>query len=343
MKALSALLLICCISVFQVANAQSSSKDRVAFFNDTSVLNVDIITNTGRFFTSNTKGYKMPGIIVANPTGETPTQERVQLQVRGKSRRELCHLLPLKLIFKDSTAHTKFPFKSVKLVNQCYASKDGKRYLLKEFLVYKLYNLITEQSFRVRLLTVNYKDSSGRKNTITAHGFLLEDVKDLAKRNNCKEWTKSKLRPESTHRRQMTMVALFQYMIGNTDWGVSENHNTNLIQYKDDSMSRPMVVPYDFDNAGIVNTSYAVPDERLGIKNVTERVYRGFPRTMEELSEVLNIFQQQKEKIYAAVNGFNLLDSRSRHDMIKYLDEFYYTIDRPKLVEFEFITHAREN
>ncbi|HLY69453.1 MAG TPA: hypothetical protein VKR53_06965, partial [Puia sp.] len=108
-----------------------------------------------------------------------------------------------------------------------------------------------------------------------------------------------------------------------------------------DTTIRPYVVPYDFDYSGFVNTEYAVPDERLNIENVRQRLYRGYPRTMQELNDVLYIFQQQKEKIYALVNNFDLLTPASKRDLIGFLDEFYQLIKDPKAVKDVFITNAR--
>ena len=100
-------------------------------------------------------------------------------------------------------------------------------------------------------------------------------------------------------------------------------------------------MPYDFDFSGFVNTDYSAPDERMGIESVRERKYRGFPRTMEELNQVLDVFKKQKDAIYAIVNNFNLLTKASKEDITGYLDEFYKTINDKKEVESVFITNAR--
>jgi hypothetical protein len=72
-------------------------------------------------------------------------------------------------------------------------------------------------------------------------------------------------------------LAIFEYIVRNTDWAVPIFHNIKLIK-KLDSLSSPIpfVVPYDFDDAGAVNTSYAIPFEELPNKHVTERYYLGF-------------------------------------------------------------------
>ena len=60
--------------------------------------------------------------------------------------------------------------------------------------------------------------------------FYIEDFDVTSKRNACKEVKISKLHTENTDRKQMTMVAMFEYMIGNTDWSVYANHNIKLMQ-----------------------------------------------------------------------------------------------------------------
>jgi len=148
------------------------------------------------------------------------------------------------------------------------------------------------------------------------------------------------LHSEYTDRKQMTMVAIFEYMIGNTDWGVSANHNTVLMQLAKDSTAKPFVVPYDFDYSGLVNADYAVPSERLDIENVRQRLYRGYPRTLDEVNDALSIFKQQKENIYLLINKFELLTPKNRQEIIDYLDDFYKTISNENQVKYTFIDQA---
>jgi len=139
----------------------------------------------------------------------------------------------------------------------------------------------------------------------------------------------------------MTMVAIFQYMIGNTDWAVPKNHNVKLIVDKEDSTAKPYVVPYDFDYSGLVNADYAMPAPALNLENVTQRMYRGFPRTMDELDAVLKIYKQQKENIYSLIKNFEPLDKKNKKEMMYYLDNFYEIINNPQKVQYTFIDDAR--
>jgi hypothetical protein len=171
----------------------------------------------------------------------------------------------------------------------------------------------------------------------------MENEKDLASRNNCTDWKKDDIGDQGTDRHQMTTVALFEYMIGNTDWSVFAGHNIKLLLSKTDSFQHFYPVPYDFDYSGFVNTNYATPDPRLNISSVRERVYRGYPRTIEELDEALAVFKNQKNNMYSLINNFYLLNSRDKKDLAFYLDQFFDLINHPEQVKEAFIRNARRD
>jgi hypothetical protein len=330
---LSLLLLLHCSLSF----GQTDSIDKVKFFEDTSIVNVTITTDMNELFRHRNRDNQIPALLSMTMPDDKVSTEHIMLALRGHSRRDICYIPPLKVMFNYSDTSEMSSLGSLKLVNECKTAGADQQYLLKEFLIYKIYNLITPYSFRVRLLNLNLVDSSGKKKPLNEYAFLMEDFKNLAKRNGCKEIKTIQLPTEATDRRQMTIVAIFEYMIGNTDWGVPVNHNTKLLFSRTDSTKRPYVVPYDFDYSGFVNTDYAVPDERLGIDNVTVRLYRGFPRTMEELNDVLSIFKAEKDSIYALIDNFNLLTQKSKQQITDYLDDFYKTINNPNEINDIFV------
>ncbi len=172
---------------------------------------------------------------------------------------------------------------------------------------------------------------------------MIEDDADMARRNDCKTREDMVILTESTDRKTMTMVATFEYFISNGDWSVPNNHNTKLIWDKKNKEALPYVVPYDFDHSGFVNAGYAAPNEILGTETVKERVYRGFPRTMEELQAVFDIYRQQKETIYSLIRNFTYLKERNRKEVTDYLEEFYKTISNKSEVQSIFIDNARKN
>ncbi len=342
MKYIFTTLLVALILTAQLGYSQKSGVDKVEFFKDETSLKVTIESYWTKVFNQkNKEGRIFSARFITKINDTLNVNELVKLTVRGHFRRDYCFIPPLKLGFfktDDSKMHS---LKSIKMVSACRPNSNYEQFLLMEFLTYKIYNLLTDKSLRVRLLDVNYKDSNDNKNNIVAPAFFIEDIKDMAKRNKCIEWKKGKLNIESTNRKQMDLVTIFEYMIGNTDWSVSGNHNILLVQSKEDTTSIPFAVGYDFDFSGLVNTDYATPDPMLNTERVQERVYRGFARTMEELNETLEIFKQQKDKIYALINNFEPLTPRNKKGMISYLDEFYKIINNPKDVKYSFIEKAR--
>jgi hypothetical protein len=172
--------------------------------------------------------------------------------------------------------------------------------------------------------------------------FFIEDDNDLAARNDCIKMKNVQYLTESTDRATMTKVALFEYMISNGDWSVPTNHNIKLIFSKGES-TIPYAVPYDFDHSGFVNAEYATPAEILGTTSVTERVYRGFPRTMSELQTCFDIFREKKSVINNLILNFSLLSSRIRKEANDYINEFYSIIEDKNDVEKIFIDNARKN
>ena len=322
------------------ADAQNRFLDKKTFFTDTSVLQATIITRLDRLLASHQKsGYDLPAIFITTMPDSILVHDPIVLELRGHFRKDFCYIPPVRIRFNSREGSAFHAFKSLKLVNQCKTAADFEQYLLKEYMVYRIYNQLTDLSYRVRLLKLTLQDSAGKKKTVTEYAFLMEDLKDVAKRDSCREW-KKRVKTEETNRRQMTMVSLFEYMIGNTDWAVSANHNVRFMVPAKDSTAGIIVIPYDFDYSGLVNTFYAAPDERLNFQSVRERQYLGFPRNYEELEEGLKIFRAQKQNIYDLINHFDLLDPKNKREMTSYLDEFYDIIKHPEQVKSNFMKNA---
>ena len=87
----------------------------------------------------------------------------------------------LKINFHNETSPVFSSLGSLKLVSGCFQNDYGDQLVLKEYLVYKIYNLLTEKSFHVRLLDFSYEDENGKKKPTSQHAFLIEDRKRLPK------------------------------------------------------------------------------------------------------------------------------------------------------------------
>ena len=315
--------------------------DSVKFFTDEGIVEINLTTDIAKM--QKEKGVDMfqPAVVSLKFSDNTVIQEPITVAPRGHFRREFCNIPPIMVDFSSPASPRLSPLGKLKLVIGCGTNGNDEQLLLKEYLVYKIYNLLENKSFRVRLAKVNYTDTRGKVKPFSQYAFLIEDDKNLAKRNDCIKKAKVQYQTESTDRELMTKVAVFEYMISNGDWSVPNNHNIRLIFDKHNAAAFPYAVPYDFDHSGFVNAGYAVPNELLGTEKVTERVYRGFPRKMEELQATMAIYKEKKEAIYSLINNFALLAARTKKELINFLDDFYSTINDKRQIQNIFIDNAR--
>lgn len=323
--------------------SQNEPVDSVRFFTDEGLIQVNLTTDLKQVQTETKQGVFQPATISMLFPDSTLINEQISVSARGNFRRNYCRIPPMMLNFRNTGAPRLQSLGKLKLVIGCGINPADEELLLKEYLVYKIYNLLDDRSFRVRLLKINYTDTRKKIKSFSQYAFLIEDDGDMARRNGCHKKDEVKLLTEATNRDMMTMVAIFQYMIGNTDWAVPNNHNIKLIFDKKNKNAPPYVVPYDFDYCGLVDASYAIPNEIIGTEKVTERVYRGFPRTMEEIQIQLDVFRSKKDSIFGLINSFGLLNSKIRKEMTGYLDEFFRMIEDKRAVKTAFIDKARVN
>jgi hypothetical protein len=259
----------------------------------------------------------------------------VQLHTRGHFRLRTCEYPPLKVGFdRQQVAHTIFAHQgSLKLVVQCRGSRSYANYLLEEYLIYRVYNLLTEKSFRARLASVTYVDAKGKRAPDTRYAFFLENDDRMARRNGDTVLAQKGVSQLDAEIFQMGVLAVFQYMIGNTDWSVAGLHNIVVIQ---DSAAAVFPVPYDFDWSGVIWTPYAQPDSRLNIRTVRQRLFRGACRTAEELDPLFTPFRTHKDSIYALYRAQPGLEPGRVKQALDYYDDFYKTIDDRGKVKREF-------
>jgi len=268
--------------------------------------------------------------------GENPSSVPVKIRTRGHFRRMKgnCTYPPLLLNFPKKQVASSPVFKGqnkMKLVTPC----RGDKYVVQEYLVYKLYNLVTPKSFNARLVSVVYEDSVKGKSTDPMYGVLIEDEDQMAKRNQTVSVERA-LRPEQTNTPDFLKMAVFEYLIGNTDWSVQYLQNVKLIAA--DSMGIPSTVPYDFDHAGIVRAPYARPAEELQLASTLNRRYRGYCiKDMAQFQATFDLYNLLKEKIYAVYTQCPLLDEKYVKATTKFLDEFYHTINNPKEAGLQFL------
>lgn len=260
----------------------------------------------------------------------------IKAKTRGNFRRKLgdCVYPPIWLDFSENKNPEATLFSGhirLKLVMPC----SGDEYVVRECLLYRLYNLITEKSFRTRLVKIETEDTKKKKNAAPVYGILLEEDKQMAKRNHAVLVKRNMLRMQNTEQDAFLKMAVFEYLIGNTDWSVEVQQNIRLLAK--DSLSTPTAVPYDFDHAGLVNAPYAQPAEELQMSSVRERRYRGYcVKDMKQFDAVIAFYNNLKKDIYSLYSNFPLIDAKYLKSTLEYLDEFYNTINNPKKLQADF-------
>lgn len=260
----------------------------------------------------------------------------IRSKTRGNFRRKLgdCTYPPIWLDFSENKNVPASLFSGqvkLKLVMPCRSDE----LVVREYLLYKLYNLITPESFRARLVKVETDDTKRNKQAQPFFGMLLEDDKQMAKRNHLKLIKRTGLKMQYTDKDAFLKMAVFEYLIGNTDWSVEYQQNIRLLA--EDSLSVPIPVPYDFDQSGLVYAPYAQPAEELKMSSVRERRYRGYcVNNIKEFDSVVTFYNDLKKDIYSVYTNCSLISPKYLKETIKYLDQFYSTINNPKKLQVEF-------
>lgn len=254
----------------------------------------------------------------------------LKVKVRGKFRRRVCDFPPIKLNFsKDRLMERGYvaEYDKLKLVTHCLEDKSvSKENVAKEYLAYRLYNELTEKSYRTQLVKINYVDSKGRVSRIKRYGVILEETDEMAHRAGGKECEECRGLPASEFNTEVAnLMAVFQYMIGNSDYDMDMMRNLKMV--------RPYLgggvipVPYDFDFAGLVNPSYAIPNSDYGLVSVKQRVFLGHKVDSAVLSNTLDRFLERRSAMEAVVEDAPLLNRNERNNIIRYLDTFYAEVD----------------
>lgn len=335
-KKLFAFQIIVWIYIFPVlgqddttSTAKSSvvqAKDTFALFAGNELLDVTINFNLGAYMKKNLKDEALEGKVVFHLSKSDSVDKKIKIKTRGIFRQQFCSFPPMEINFKKPLPayHYLGSIKKIKLVTHCEQGKGSDDYVLREYLVYKMFNVLTDTSYRVRLLRANYVDSEKNKKTISQYGFFIEPTDVLAARLNTLQLKKVTLTQRHIIPDVMTRMALFNYMIGNYDWAVPNQHNVLILKSLDLSASQMgIAVPYDFDFTGFVNPYYALPVEETGLKIIRERLFTGMCRTREDFKREIMEIVSRKAELLRVINDFQYLSQKSKKDLTGYLEEFF--------------------
>lgn len=278
----------------------------------------------------------------------------MQLAARGFSRRTLgiCSFPPLRidLAGEGQRAGTIWQGQNrLKLVTRCRPSANFEQLTVLEYTAYRLYNVITPVSYRVRPVRVTYRDTEGGRDQVQLN-FLIEDTGDVAARNGREEIEvqSNEVRSSQLNGRQAALVGLFQFMIGNLDWDMTQGpageeccHNGKLLAASETARDDVLPVPYDFDFSGFVNAPYAQPPAGIPVSNVRQRHYRGLCRFNDQARAAADLFRSRREQLYAVIDGESRLSESRRATAHEYISGFFEILDNPQRFERLVIENCR--
>jgi len=262
----------------------------------------------------------------------------VQIGSRGHLRLNprTCEFVPIKVEFpKEGIDGTPFEGQTtLKLGTHCQNDREFDQYVMKEYLTYKLVNFVSPRTFRARLARGTYVDAKSKKTLSTHNALFLENDSDVSRRLGGRTVDLPRIQFKDLDRDALTSMMLIEYMLGNTDFSIWALHNVSIVQDKQKTL---IPIPYDFDMSGIVNPPYAIPDRKLGIRAVTDRLYRGPCRTTEEIDAAAEPFRAHKADMMSAIDSMKDLNSMHRSAMKDYLDGFFRAIEKPASIKKTFV------
>lgn len=316
-----------------------------ALFQSTEVIDVRIEAPISTLLSERPDDEELPGKFqYTNSAGEA-VEFDIKLRTRGRFRRskDHCQFPPLRLNFnKAQTDGTLFHKQDkVKLVTHCQNSSKYVDVLMREYTAYRILNVITDASFRVRMLRITYVDDEGKKRDSVDYGFIIEHRDRLAKRLDRPVLDVERISPRSLDPELASIISMYHYLIGNTDFSAVRGakgetccHNHVLFAAEDKAV---WSVPYDFDQAGLVDAPYAWPAPRFKLRNVKQRLYRGHCNHIENIKATITNYQNKQEEVLQVLSELEVTRPRTVRSMTHYINNFYATLASERRVNSEFV------
>jgi hypothetical protein len=285
-----------------------------------------------------TEEYVQGSLGYTGDDGETSTLD-LKLRARGHSRHEICDIPPLWLNFKKSQVKDTLFHKQdkLKLTVHCQDSERYEQTLLREYIAYRILNLATPKSFRVRLLRVTWVDTEGQREQQVRYAFLLEHKNRVARRLDRKDLKIEETSVAALDPKHLNLTSVFQFMIGNLDFSpiAGSEHNECCHNYVLFSNDRDLLLalPYDFDRSGLVSAPYALPGEQFNIRSVRHRIYRGRCQNNDYVDGSIDRLRTIRNNVFALIETQDGLTRKVRDLVADYVQQFYDIADDPRRVK----------
>ena len=258
----------------------------------------------------------------------------LRIRTRGIWRLKHCDFPPIRFNFanKDTKGTIFEGVDKPKLVNFCKDTDQYEQYMIQEAQLYRIYQLLTPVSHRVRVFKLAYVDSASGKREAERVAMVIEDPDQLANRLMSKLVKVKGAGPSDVEMKDFALAYMFLYFIGNLDFSFNGLHNTELLGTTD---GRILPVAYDFDYAGAVNATYAVPPPNYNVPNVRTRKFLAYCELAPEFPSAVAKLVEQKDAIYALYRDEigKLLNPSVVRSTLEYFDDFYDQVRTPQDAE----------
>ena len=313
-----------------------------SIFESDTALDVTITTDLSSLIQNRDTLMGLPGVF--SYVGSGGALQRIPLNLRAHAERSSawrrsplnCDFPPIQLDFEsDSVRGTLISdLNGLQITTTCRPSNtEYEEYIVQEYLVYRALALITNVSRQTRLARITYRDALGKAKPITTWAFFLEDVSDLAKRVNRRGLSARRALFEDLEQEPLRTVSVFEYFVGNTNWSVAGENNIALLT---DTAVKIMPVAYGFDFTGAVDPPFARADPRLGIRRVTERLYRGVCMKPAEFKSTIDHFRAKRPDVDGLFTKLPQISPVRAARMKAFFNDFWRRTDDPGSLQREF-------
>ena len=268
----------------------------------------------------------------------------VSVRTRGRLRRkkQVCAFPPLRLNFKKSDVKGSLFDKQdrLKVVTHCQKHRDYEQAVLSEYLAYRIFNALTDKSYRVRLLRVTYTYTDSNKQ-VRSFAIFIEHKDRIEKRLDAKTMRSDRALVQDLRRPDLNLASVFQFFIGNTDFSPvaaapGEDCCHNQVLFARDGEPH-YTIPYDFDQSGLAGAPYATPNRRFGLHSTRERLYRGRCVNNSYLPSTIKLFDDKRSDIEALIRNQQGLTRGTSKKMLNYVKLFYDIIDKPRRLKSNIV------
>jgi hypothetical protein len=293
------------------------------------------------------------GAVASLDADGSSTRIPARIRLRGVSRLERCDYPPLMLRFAAEAIEST-PFAGQTVVHASVPCKRNRKYeehTFQEYLAYRIYQVLTPESLRVRLVRLEFLDTGNGKAIGTVDAFLVEDFNLAAERLGMSRVTDHRVPRAALSPDAAALHSLFQYMIGHTDWSVVSGppdkeccHNAILLgSIGGDAASDLVPIPFDFDASGLVNTGDMRPNPALGIHNVRQRLFRGFCAHNDALTGAIERVRQTRASVESLFDDApDDLHRAARRRSWNFLNPVYEILSDPARVDDKIVSNCRE-